>query len=189
MKIINENYDFKNGLENRTKTDKIVIHHRAGDGDVQSIHAQHKNQGFSGIGYHFYVRKSGQVYKGRPIASVGAHAIGANYDSIGVCFEGNFDVEDTMPPQQLKAGKELVSYLKTLYPRAEIISHRDVQSTACPGRYFPFENIREGVKELTVEEAIEIVQAKAGLEDETIDFLLFYKYGEELSVKIAEAMI
>ena len=42
---------------------------------------------------------------------------------------------------------------------------------------------------MSVEDAIEIVQAKAGLENETIEFLLCYKYGEELIRKLADAMI
>jgi len=67
--------------------------------------------------------------------------------------------------------------------------HRDFVSTACPGKNFPFDEIREGETDMSVEEAVEIVQAKAGIEDGTIEFMLCYKYGEELLVKLAEAMI
>lgn len=188
MNIIPQNYNWNSKLQNRSSTKYIVLHHRAGEGDALSIHKLHLARGYSGIGYHFYVRKNGEVYKGRPIAAVGAHCIGANYDSVGVCFEGNFEKEKEMPALQLKSGRELVGYLKALYPNAEVAGHKDIQSTACPGRYFPFEKIKEGVKDVTVDEAVEIIQAKAGLEDETIEFLLCYKYGEELLVKIAEVM-
>ena len=41
---------------------------------------------------------------------------------------------------------------------------------------------------MTVEDAVEIIQAKVGLEDETIEFLLCYRYGDELVIKIAEAL-
>ena len=38
---------------------------------------------------------------------------GGNSDSIGICFEGDYDVERTMPDAQKKAGKELVYHRKT----------------------------------------------------------------------------
>lgn len=188
MTIIPQSYDWRSKLESRNATKYIVLHHRAGDGDAESIHKLHLQRGYTGIGYHFYVRKNGAVYKGRPIGTVGAHCVGANYDSVGVCFEGNFEKEKEMTTEQIKSGRELVCYLKTLYQGVKVVGHKDIQSTACPGKYFPIERIKEEVKNVTTEEAVEIVQAKAGLEDETIDFLLCYKYGEELLVKIAEAM-
>ena len=127
------------------------------------------------------------MYRGRPIEIIGAHCTGKNSCSIGICFEGNFENE-TMTAAQLKAGKELVSYLKGLYPSAEIKRHKDFQSTACPGRNFPFEEIKKGDNVMTVNEAVEIIKNKAGLEDETIEFLLCYKYGEDLVKKLAKGM-
>lgn len=187
MKIIDSSFNWKGGLTSRSCTKYIILHHRAGCGDVKSIHAGHLKNGWSGIGYHFYVRKDGSVFRGRPIGMVGAHCTGYNDKSIGVCFEGNFENE-TMSPQQIKSGRALVSHLKDLFPNAEIVRHREFQSTACPGRNFPFEEIRKGEKNMTVEDAVEIIQAKTGIEDETIEFLLCYKYGEELVVKIAQAI-
>lgn len=187
MKIIDISYSWNGNLSKRNSTRYIILHHRAGCGDAESIHQGHLANGWSGIGYHFYIRSDGGIYRGRPIGTVGAHCTGYNDKSVGVCFEGNLENE-TMPSAQLKAGRELVSHLKGLYPAAEVKKHKDFQSTACPGKNFPFEKIKEGECEMTVEDAIEIIQAKAGLEDETIDFLLCYKYGEELVVKIAQAI-
>ena len=144
MKIIEKNYKWNGTLARRSSTDYIILHHRAGNGDADSIHAGHLSQGWTGIGYHFYVRKYGSVYRGRPFDIIGAHCTGKNGCSIGDSFEGNFENE-TMTAVQLKAGKELVSYLKGLYPDAEVKRHKDFQSTACPGKNFPFEDIRKGV--------------------------------------------
>lgn len=188
MKIIDTAFSWRGSLSKRSKSQYIILHHRAGNGDVQSIHTGHIANGWSGIGYHFYVRKDGSVFRGRPIGTVGAHCTGYNDKSVGVCFEGNFENE-TMTSAQLKAGKELVSHLKGLYPGAEIKRHKDFQSTACPGTNFPFDDIKKGEKTMTVEDAIEIIQAKAGIEDETIEFLLCYKYGEELVIKLAKAIV
>ena len=188
MKIVEKNYKWNGTLAKRKATDYIILHHRAGNGDADSIHAGHLSQGWTGIGYHFYVRKDGSVYRGRPIDIIGAHCTGKNGCSIGVCFEGNFENE-TMTAAQLKAGKELVSYLKGLYPDAEVKRHKDFQSTACPGKNFPFEDMKKGDNVMTVNEAVEIIKNKAGLEDETIEFLLCYKYGEELVKKLAKRMV
>ena len=187
MKIIEQTYNWSGSLAPRTATKYIILHHRAGNGDVKSIHVQHQNQGYTGIGYHFYVRKDGSVYRGRPLTTVGAHCLGKNSNSVGVCFEGNFEYE-TMPAAQIKSGQELVSYLKGLYPNAEVKTHNDFNSTACPGDRFPFEMIKKGEITMTVDEAKKIIKEKAGVEDSTINFLLCYKYGEELIVKLAKAI-
>ena len=67
MNIIEQSYKWNGSLSKRLSTKYIILHHRAGNGDVQSIHQTHLANGWSGIGYHFYVRKDGSVYLGRPI--------------------------------------------------------------------------------------------------------------------------
>lgn len=188
MRIYDTGFEWKGNLDSRKTTKYIILHHRAGYGDVASIHNHHLNKGWAGIGYHFYIRRDGTIWRGRPIAKVGAHCEGYNSSSVGVCFEGDFE-KDKITPQQLYSGKALVSHLKALYPRAEVKKHKDFNSTACPGKNFPFEEIKKGECIVTVEEAMSIIQAKAGLEDETIDFMLCYKYGEDLVLKLAQAMV
>lgn len=141
MKIIDTTFNFVNGLTKRKSTKYIIIHHRAGNGDVQSIHQGHLNNGWSGIGYNFYVRKDGSIYTGRPIDTSGAHTVDYNSISVGVCFEGDFDKETKMSDAQLKSGQELLAYLKEKYPSAEIKKHRDFNATACPGKNFPFDDV------------------------------------------------
>lgn len=142
MNIIENKFFWNGTLANRAKTDYIVLHHRAGYGDVQSIHDQHLNKGWVGIGYHFYIRKDGSIYRGRPINTIGAHTENMNSVSVGICFEGNYhDTDKGMPIPQFKTGQELISYLKGIYPNAEIKGHRDFNATGCPGKYFPFKEI------------------------------------------------
>lgn len=141
MNIIETNLQF-GALDRRNSTHRIILHN-SGVSVLQSvevIHNYHKSLSWSGIGYHLYVRKDGSIYRGRPIWAVGAHAGGSNYDSIGVCFEGNFD-EETMGQAQLNAGKELVAYLKKEYGISKVQGHRDVGKTSCPGNNFPFDEI------------------------------------------------
>lgn len=146
MKIIEKTYAFNSNLHRRTATKYIIIHHSAGTGSADAVHSAHLSKGWAGIGYHFYVRKSGEIYRGRPEKTIGAHCIGYNNRSIGVCFEGNYEADKKMPTAQLKAGKELITYLRGVYPNAKVKMHKNFVSTACPGRYFPFDEISKGVK-------------------------------------------
>ena len=121
-----------------TKVDSIILHHRAGNGDVESIHRQHMAQGWWGIGYHYYIRKDGSIWRGRPEKWVGSHAGSSNdYNShsVGICFEGNFETE-TMSNLQVVAGRELIAGIESHYQIAEILCHRDIAKTACPGKNF-----------------------------------------------------
>ena len=128
---------------NRPYTSTIVLHHRAGNGDVLSIHNAHLNNGWAGIGYHFYVRKDGSIYRGRPIEKIGAHAEGNNRNTIGICFEGNFENE-SMNSKQLYAGRMLIAHIEESYgQKLEIVKHSDVGKTACPGKKFPFEELKK----------------------------------------------
>ena len=138
MKIIETNWNWKSGLSRRAKTNVIVLHHAAAHTcTAQQIDNWHKGNGWSGIGYHFFIRKDGSIYRGRPEWAVGAHASGRNSDTIGVCVEGNYEEEKTMPQAQKDSVKEVLRYLKGKYPKAELKGHRDVGATGCPGKYYP----------------------------------------------------
>ena len=50
-------------------------------------------------------------------------------------------MEEDMPAEQIKAGQELVAYLKNKYNITTVQAHRDVCATSCPGNKFPFDEI------------------------------------------------
>lgn len=138
MQIIKKKYQWASPLSKRNKTNRIILHHsQATTCSVEDIHQWHLKNGWSGIGYHFLVRKDGTIYQGRPEDTIGAHAKGANNDSIGICAEGNF-MHEKMNSLQLNALIELVSYLKKKYGITKVLRHKDVCSTDCPGINFPF---------------------------------------------------
>ena len=94
----------------------LVLHHAAGNGSVEAIHAYHRDvNGWAGIAYHLYVRKDGKVYAGRPMDRQGGHCLNYNGVSIGICFEGNFETE-TMSETQMAGGVEAVRYAMGYYP-------------------------------------------------------------------------
>lgn len=154
MKIIETDFNWNGKLTLRSKTRYIILHHSAGSTDVKSVHNQHKRQGYIGIGYHYFIDDDGNIYSGRADNTVGAHCIGYNNESIGICFNGNFEIKKT-DDKQIKAGLWLVSYLKDKYFGLKIIRHSDAYKTLCPGKYFPFEvfeNYDKGAEKMTAEE-------------------------------------
>lgn len=140
MEIIEEKLEFspKSGL--RRETSMLVLHHSAGEGSVKSLHNYHRGLGWSGVGYHFYVRRDGSVYRGRAENRVGSHTRGYNSFSIGVCAEGNFEREK-MGASQAESLRELCAYIKARYPGIVVKLHRELNCTVCPGQNFPTEFI------------------------------------------------
>ena len=140
MEIIETNLNFKD-MSDRKSTERIILHHAdAKNCSAEDIHRWHLNNGWSGAGYHFLVRKDGTIYRLRPEDKVGAHAYGSNYNSLGICFEGDY-MEEDMSAEQIKAGQELVTYLKHKYNITTVQKHKDVCATNCPGDKFPFDEI------------------------------------------------
>lgn len=136
----------------------IVIHHTASEaGSVEAIHTAHlarkdKNgKKWLGIGYHFVIGNGSGMADGEIEPTFrwkqqmqGAHAGNDEYNQhgIGVCLVGNF--ENHKPSvAQLTAIKKLVGVLKREYhiPGNQIVGHRDVKSTACPGKMFPLTEV------------------------------------------------
>ena len=139
MNIVEEKYDWAYALTPRRTTTLLVLHHEAASGSTaQQIHNYHRyTNGWAGIAYHYYVRKDGSIYRGRPEAMQGGHCLNYNYCSIGICFEGNFENE-TMGQAQISAGWELIADILRRYPGITVRRHKDLNATACPGRNFPF---------------------------------------------------
>ena len=127
-------------LLDRTYTRRVIIHHSASpDVPAAVIHGWHLAKGWSGLGYHFVIRVDGTIETGRPVDKIGAHAGPAvNPDSIGVCLTGNF-MEQPPTDEQLLALVRLVDHLEITYgTMLEVLRHKDVAATDCPGAHFPW---------------------------------------------------
>lgn len=168
LTIIEHNWQWNGGLSARNATDAIVLHHAAAEtASATDIDHIHKGNGWSGIGYHYYVRKSGEIHRGRPEWAEGAHTLNHNGHTIGICAEGNYEVEEDMPDEQLVALRELVAMLREKYPGIDVKRHKNYMATACPGQYYPFEEIvnyeedEEMVRYNTVAEMPEYYRAEA----------------------------
>ena len=105
---------------------------------VESIRRMHKAKGWADIGYHYLIGLNGERWNGRNVNLVGAHCEGYNANSIGVCYVGgcdkNMKAKDTRTDKQKAALIALLKDLRKLYPKAKIVSHRDLErkGKACP---------------------------------------------------------
>lgn len=154
-------------LENRFVTDCIVVHHigMANNDDVsaETVHQWHLNNGWSGIGYHFLIRKDGTIEEGRPLGTVGAHVYGENRHTVGINLVGNF--ESAVPTEAQKtAAAHLIASLCTVYQldpvwESTVKGHCDLNATACPGRYL-YAQMPDIVQQARTYYASEELQAK-----------------------------
>lgn len=155
MNIIRGKAVFKNKLTPRSaaKITTLVIHHVAmSKCSFDDVQRMHYGFGWSGIGYHYFIRKDGTIYEGRPELTLGAHAKGHNTESIGISCEGYYHtdtkVHDTvMPHEQFKALVELTKDIMHRYKGIKVKKHSEVCATACPGNKFPWSEFINAIKE------------------------------------------
>ncbi len=169
MEIIETNLEFNSNHSAMKEVEGILLHN-SGVSVLQSIeviHNYHKNKGWAGIGYHYYVRKDGSIYRGRPENMAGAHCPGVNSTSIGICAEGNFN-EETMSEVQKQAIIELVKDIKSRYNIKWIKGHREILATSCPGTNFPLEEIKNAVENIEDEEKPQTTKSIIDLANEVI---------------------
>jgi N-acetylmuramoyl-L-alanine amidase len=156
----------------------IILHHSASPDhetlkDFDAIRRYHiDHNGWRDIGYHFVIEDvdgAAQVFSGRPVDQNGAHCPGMNQKSIGICMVGNYDIAP--PPAHLVDGlitvlTELMSEYKI--PVEKILPHRAAaqpgHATACPGKFFPMDEIKRRLgSAMTIEQRLERIEKALGL--------------------------
>ena len=130
----------------------IVVHCSATRADrdftENDLEVCHRHRGFNGAGYHFYIRKNGDIKNTRPLEKPGAHALGYNAYSIGICYEGGLDVRyrpaDTSTEWQKHSLRVLIRTLLMDYPGCRVCGHRDLSPDRNgDGRISPEEWVKE----------------------------------------------
>jgi len=125
------------------KPDKIIVHHSAFEQDadqLMKINQWHKDREFPlslrgfYVGYHFVINHEGQITQTRELDEVGAHARGFNFESIGICLEGDFTTKLPSEAQKVALGKLLVMLVNRLrIDPSDIKPHRSFGNTSCFG--------------------------------------------------------
>ena len=131
---------------------KIIIHHSLTKDDKNlswgAIRKYHiETNGWKDIGYQFGIELINDHYEiliGRRPDLIGAHTIGQNDQSIGICVVGNFDV-DPVTEDIKDALQKLLVWLMPLYriSSKEIHGHCEYAAKTCPGK-----NLMDCIKEI-----------------------------------------
>lgn len=111
--------------------------------DAETIHEWHKARGWDGIGYNAVItgEERPELQPGRPDYWQGAHVRdfdengeGDNSDSLGICI-----ITDKAPDEdQLLLLEGWLQAKLQLYPDAEVVGHRDLDSRkTCPNMDIP----------------------------------------------------
>ena len=123
------------------KINEIIIHCSASAQGrhftVADIDNWHRQRGFSGIGYHYVIYLDGSINDGRPIEKVGAHCLGHNANSIGICYIGGCATDgktplDTRTEAQKASLVRLITELRRRFPNASVHGHNEFAAKACP---------------------------------------------------------
>jgi N-acetylmuramoyl-L-alanine amidase len=128
----------------------VVIHiSDSGWGNAVAIDSWHRQKGWSMIGYHFVILNGqiaprrhisyfdGQVETGRPCDldnvispdEVGAHTLGYNQNSIGICL---IALPGRITDAQLRSLKSIIQLIKTKIPEVQIYQHSDLDPVNRP---------------------------------------------------------
>lgn len=144
----------------KTTIKNIIIHHSDSSwGDVKVIREWHLARNWRDIGYNVVILNGKRKYKckykegedgllelGRGLnfdnvidsKERGAHALGYNKNSIGICF-----ISRGVPTK--KQEETLINFIKlwkNINPKIKVKGHNEVNNTACPGF-----NVQDWLKE------------------------------------------
>lgn len=144
------------------KIEYIVVHHsgiKNSDEDSyltwESIKKAHQSKYKSRYpwyiaDYHFVITKDLRIFTGNPVSLPSFHCGDdfINFRSISICFFGNYDIE-IIDKKQFELGilkiVELVKEFNIQLNR--ILKHSDIVPTNCPGKNFPFMELKKRVEE------------------------------------------
>lgn len=86
-------------IRDTKKIKQIIIHCTDTDepehDNIETVREWHIGKGWSDVGYHYFIDKKGKIFPGRPIEKAGAHCIGQNANSVGICLSGRKDFWET----------------------------------------------------------------------------------------------
>lgn len=101
---------------------------------VRKIHVD--DNGWRDVGYNYFIRRDGTVQEGRSLKLNGAHTLGRNTDSIGICIAGGMSKdgkpEDNVTPEQMMAVFKLFKEAKEIYPNIQLSGHNQWNKKPCP---------------------------------------------------------
>lgn len=133
------------------KITEIILHCSATpegkDFRAADIDRWHRQKGWKCIGYNYVIDLDGKVEGGRSLEMSGAHTIGHNDKSIGICYIGGIDgksnPKDTRTIPQKESMFALVRQLLLAFNLTikDVHCHNEFANKACPS--FKIEQFRK----------------------------------------------
>jgi len=100
-------------------------------------------RGWSDVGYHFLIDRNGRVGPGRPLERIGAHVLGHNTGTIGICLFGGHGSAatevflDHFTPEQEDALRTVIAHLRQNHAIDRVTEHNQYAPMASPGFSVP----------------------------------------------------
>jgi N-acetylmuramoyl-L-alanine amidase len=123
----------------RAITKHIVHCSDSEQGNVAQVRRWHRERGWEDVGYHFIIRRDGEVEIGRTLDDVGAHCQGHNVDSVGTCLIGKRD----FLPCQFVALRRVHAMLRALFGDIRLHGHCEFNA----GKTCPNFNVHDAIGE------------------------------------------
>lgn len=120
-------------IKPQRKISKVFIHCSDSDrqehDNIKTIREWHLLRGFKDVGYHYFIRKTGQIENGRPLEIIPAAQEGHNTGSIAICVSGSKEYTN----QSMEALKKLCILINKSYKgNITFHGHCEVSNKACP---------------------------------------------------------
>ncbi len=117
------------------KVDRVFVHCSASDhphhDDVSVMDKWHKQRGWSGVGYHFFIKKDGTLQAGRSLRKTPAAQGGNNRGTIAICLHGL--QKSAFTEAQFDTLRELCKEIDDAYKgKITFHGHKEVSPKSCP---------------------------------------------------------
>ena len=123
--------------------ERVFVHCSASDNpnhdSVDIVRQWHLDKGWDDIGYHFFVKKNGDLASGRSLELIPAAQIGHNHATIAICLHGL--AEENFTKAQYRTLVELALGIYDAYAgQVTFHGHCEVANKPCP--VFPYRAVR-----------------------------------------------
>lgn len=133
------------------KINRIFIHCTAGSQRTYTdakLLQEFKNKGWQNPGYHYVIRPNGSIFIPLQEDKIANGVKGYNSESIHIAYVGGIDAKgkaiDNRTENQKDSMKRLIAELKTKYPKAIVLGHRDISpDTNHNGKVDMWERIKQ----------------------------------------------
>lgn len=117
------------------QVDRVFVHCSASDNpdhdSAAVIDAWHKQNGWAGIGYHFFIRKDGTLELGRDLEKTPAAQEGNNTGTIAICLHGL--AREAFSDAQFQTLRDLCAQINRAYGGSVTFhGHCEVAAKSCP---------------------------------------------------------